>query len=274
MIIDAHQHFWRIGRNDCQWPTPDLAAIHRDYEPAALIALAAPLGVGGSVLVQSQASDRDTDYLLDLADAEPFVRGVVGWADLAAPAAAERIAALSARPKLRGLRPMLQDLAQDDWILNPELEPAVAAMIAHGLRLDALVAPRHLPHLRVFAERHPGLPIVIDHGGKPDIARDARDPWRDDIAALAGLPHVLCKLSGLLTQRAPGQDVEALGPYIDHLLQTFGPLRLMWGSDWPVVDLSADYSAWLRLARDMLQSVTVEASAQVFGLTAQRFYRL
>jgi L-fuconolactonase len=273
-MIDAHQHFWRIGRNDCRWPTPDMAAIHHDYEPQALIALAAPLGVKGSVLIQSQASDRDTDYLLDLAAREAFVLGVVGWADLAAVDAAERIAELSTRSKFRGLRPMLQDMAADDWILGRELDPAIAAMVAHDLTFDALVAPRHLGHLRAFAERHPELAIVIDHAGKPDIAGGVLDPWRDDISALAALPHVYCKLSGLLTQAAPGQDAEALRPCVDHLLQTFGSGRLMWGSDWPVVDLCSEYTAWLRLASDMFQSLDDGAAAQVFGLTAQRFYRL
>jgi L-fuconolactonase len=273
-MIDAHQHFWRIGRNDCRWPTPDLAVIHRDYEPAELVALAGPLGVQGSVLVQSQPSDRDTDYLLELAACEPLVRGVVGWVDLTAPDAATRIAALAERPKFRGMRPMLQDLAQDDWILRRELDPAVAAMIAHDLRLDALVTPRHLAHLRVFAERHPGMPIVVDHGGKPDIAGGRLDPWRDDIRALADLPHVFCKLSGLLTQRAPGQAVDAVRPYAEHLLHAFGPERLMWGSDWPVVNLQGDYSAGLRLAYDMLQGLEDDAWRQVFSLTAQRFYRL
>lgn len=273
-MIDAHQHFWRIGRNDCRWPTPDLPAIHRDYEPAELVALAAPLGVQGSVLVQSQTSDRDTDYLLALAEAEPFVQGVVGWADLATSDAVERIAALCRRRKFRGLRPMLQDMEQDDWILRRKLEPAIAAMIEHDLRFDALVAPRHLGHLRVFADRHPGLSIVIDHGGKPDIAGGALDPWREDMTALAALPNVFCKLSGLLTQRALGQAPQAVSAYIDHLLQAFGPGRLMWGSDWPVVDLSGNYGAWLRLAFGTLECMTDTARAQVFGRTAQGFYRL
>lgn len=273
-MIDAHQHFWRIGRGDCRWPTPDLAAIHRDYEPDALIALAAPLGVRGSVLIQSQTSDRDTDYLLDLAEAEPFVQGVVGWVDMAAAKAADRITALSARPKLRGLRPMLEDMPRDDWILTAEIEPAIEAMVAHDLRFDALAAPRHLRPLYTFAARRPDLPVVIDHAGKPDIAGGALDPWRDDIGALAELPHVFCKLSGLLTLRAPDQDHTALSPYVEHVLRAFGPERLMWGSDWPVVDLRGDYSAWLRLARHLLQSLDPEAADQVFGLTAQRFYRL
>lgn len=272
-MIDAHQHFWRIGRNDCHWPTPDLAAIHRDRTTGDLIELAAPLGVHGSVLIQSQPNDRDTDYLLHLAAVAPFVRAVVGWADLAAPDAARRIAHLAARPKFRGLRPMLQDLAQDDWILQPALAPAVAAMFAHGLSFDALVAPRHLRSLRVFAERHPRLAIVIDHAGKPDIASDALDPWRDDIAALAALPQVFCKLSGLPTLLAPGQPAQAVRPYIDHLLEIFAPERLMWGSDWPVVDLGGGYTAWLRLAREALQSLPETDVAKVFGVTAQQFYR-
>ncbi|MHB8285906.1 MAG: amidohydrolase family protein [Caulobacteraceae bacterium] len=273
-MIDAHQHFWRIGRNDCRWPTPDLAAIYRDYAPKALIDLAAPLGVRGSVLVQSQPSDRDTDYLLDLAEGEPFVLGVVGWVFVAAANAPARIAALSARAKFRGLRPMLQDLERDDWILGRELEPAIAAVMAHNLTFDALATPRHLQPLLVFAERHPGLPIAVDHGGKPDIAGGGLDPWRDAMSALAALPQVFCKLSGLLTQAGPEQGEEAVRPYIEHLLQAFGPERLMWGSDWPVVDLCSQYSAWLRIVSDVLQGLHHDAAAHVFSLTAQRFYRL
>jgi L-fuconolactonase len=274
VLIDAHHHFWRIGRNDCAWPTPDLAAIHRDFLPEDLAAVGAPLGLAGGVLVQSQPSDRDTDWLLDLAQDEPRVLGVVGWADLAAPDAPARIAALAARPKLRGLRPMLQSLADDAWIADPALDPAIDAMVACRLSLDALVFTRHLPHLRRLAERRPDLAIVIDHGAKPPIAAGELQPWTGEIAALAELPQVHCKLSGLLTEAAPGADPQVLAPYVAHLVAAFDPRRLMWGSDWPVLNLAGDYGGWLDLARRLSGLTAASDLADLFGETARRFYRL
>lgn len=274
MLIDAHQHVWRIGENDCAWPTPDLEAIHRNFDLEDLKVAGASVGLTGSVLVQSQPSDRDTDWLLDLAAAEPLVLAVVGWTDLTAPDAPDRIAALARRPKLRGLRPMLQTLSDDTWILQPALAPAIEAMIDHRLSFDALVLPRHLPHLLTFARRWPDLSIVIDHGGKPAIAAGALDPWRVDIAALAAEPNAFCKLSGLLTEAAPGQSPMALAPYVAHMVAAFGSARLMWGSDWPVLDLAGDYAAWRMLAQDLSGLSDPTDLAALFSETARRFYRL
>jgi L-fuconolactonase len=272
-MIDAHQHFWRIGANGCTWPTSDLAAIHRDFEPAELKAAAAPLGVEGSVLVQSQADDRDTDDLLALAETEPFVLAVVGWADLKAPGAPGRIAELAARDRLRGLRPMLQDLP-DGWILDPALDPAIAAMKAHGLAFDALVLPRHLPDLIAFARRHPDLPLVLDHAGKPAIATGELDPWREQVSRLAALPQVCCKLSGLLTEAGEHADPARIEPYVAHLLAAFGPERLMWGSDWPVLHLAGRYDRWLSMCRGWIEPLGPSAAHWVFEGAARRFYAL
>ncbi len=275
MLIDAHQHFWRVGRNGFAWPTPDLAAIHRDFGPADLAAAGAPLGLTGSVLVQSQPDDRDTDWLLDLAAAEPLVLAVVGWADLKAPDAPARIAALARHPKLRGLRPMLQNLDDDAWIASPDLNPALDAMVAHGLSLDALVLTRHLPSLLDLARRRPDLAIVIDHGAKPPIATgDGAEAWAAGINALAALPHVFCKLSGLLTEASPEQPTEALAPYVRRLVAAFGSERLMWGSDWPVLDLAGDYGGWLMLAKTLSGLTDPADLAALFGGTCRRFYRI
>ena len=274
MLIDAHQHFWRVGANDFSWPTQDLTAIHRDFGPADLAAVGAPFGLSGSVLVQSQPSDRDTDWLLEVADAKPLVLAVVGWADLLAPDAPARIARLAQAPKLRGLRPMLQILADDAWIADPALDPAIDAMVAHGLSLDALVLTRHLPHLRQLALRRPELAIVIDHGAKPPIAAGKISAWAIAIDGLAALPQVFCKLSGLLTEAGADQPSDVLKPYVDHLVEAFGPQRLMWGSDWPVLNLAGDYGAWLALARE-LSGLSHEADlTALFGGTARRFYRI
>jgi L-fuconolactonase len=275
VLIDAHQHFWRVGRNGFAWPTPDLAAIHRDFGPADLEAIGARLGLAGSVLVQSQADDRDTDWLLELAAAEPLVLGVVGWADLGAPGAPARIAELARRPKLRGLRPMLQNLDDDAWIARPSLDPALDAMIAHGLSLDALVLTRHLPHLLTLARRRPDLAIVIDHGAKPPIATgEQAEAWTLGVDALAALPQVFCKLSGLLTEASPSQAPDALAPYVRRLVSAFGPDRLMWGSDWPVLDLAGDYGGWLVLAKSLSGLTDPADLAALFGGTCRRFYRI
>ena len=271
MAIDAHVHFWRIGRNDCTWPPPELVAIRRDFLPEDWRREADAVGVDAAVAVQSQSSAHDTEWLLQLARDDPRVAGVVGWADLTAHDAPSHIAALARHPKLRGIRPMLQDLPCDDWILSPSLTPAIEAMIAHGLCFDALVKPRHLPHLLHFAERHPDLPIVIDHAGKPDIARGMLQPWRRNTAALAALPNVVCKLSGLVTEAGDDWHARDLAPCIDHLAETFGVRRLLWGSDWPVLNLAADYRRWFELA-DALTHLDAAERAALFGGNAARFY--
>lgn len=273
-MIDAHQHFWRVGRNDCTWPTPDLAAIHRDFVLDDLAAVAGAAGVTGTVLVQSQPSDRDTDWMLAHAGASDLVKAVVGWVDLSSPTAPARIADLAARPKLRGLRPMLQGLPQDDWILRPELAPALEAMVAHALSFDALVFTRHLPHVRALAERYPTLPIVIDHAAKPPIASGDLSAWRAQIAPFADLPQVCCKISGLLTEAAPNHGARELSPVVDYVLDVLGPARVMWGSDWPVLNLAGDYVGWRDMSRSLTERAGADGQAQIFSETARRFYRL
>lgn len=277
MVIDSHQHFWRIDQDDCTWPTADLATIYRDFLPVDLAPLAMAAGVTGSVLVQSQPSDLDTDFLLRVADESHVVKAVVGWVDLLSPSAATRIQCVAHHPKMRGLRPMLQNLPDDAWILNPDLEPAIAEMQASSLSFDALVRVRQLPFLRVFAERHPRLPMVIDHGAKPDIAASEFAFWSAGMAAMAELPQVHCKLSGLLTEANAEQGVDELRPYVVQLYHLFGAERLMWGSDWPVLRLApnsryAGYGDWLDLAKQLLPIASASELDPIFGLTAKNFY--
>ena len=271
VMIDAHCHFWRLNQNDCTWPPPELAAIHRDFLPAAWRDEAEPLGIDAAIVVQSQPSPRDTGWLLELARDHACIAGVVGWVDFAAPGAPARIAALARDRKLRGLRPMLQDLPEDDWLLRADLAPAIEAMIAHDLCLDALVRPRHLSHLVHFAENHPALRIVLDHAAKPDITHGALDPWRARIAELAALPQVTCKLSGLVTEAGGDWRPDDLQPFVEHLLATFGPRGLLWGSDWPVVNLASGYANWFGLA-DALTCLAGAERAALFGDNAIRVY--
>lgn len=272
-VVDAHHHVWGLDWPGHQWPDASLPAIHRDFALADLRADSRGVDLAATVLVQSQPTDADTDRLCAIAAAEPLVGALVGWVDLAAADASRRIAQLAAAPKLRGLRPMLQSIADTDWILQPALDDAIAAMIAHGLRFDALVQPRHLSALHRFAHRWPDLPIVIDHAAKPSAAAGGLDPWRDEIAALAACGNVWCKLSGLRTEQPPGEPAAALALYVAHLVACFGE-RLMWGSDWPVLHLGGDdYGSWFQAART-LAALDPAGERSLFADSARRFYGL
>lgn len=277
MRVDSHQHFWRIADRQGHWPPATLAPIHRDFGPDDLLPLLRRCGVDATVLVQSLPTVGDTDFMLDLATRHDFVRGVVGWVDMKSPDAASQIASLARHPKLKGLRPMLQDIDDDRWIDDAALDPAIDAMLAHELSFDALVLPRQLSALSAFARRHPRLAIVIDHAAKPDIGRRVWQPWQRDMAALAGLPNIYCKLSGLLAEAGRNAGIEALQPYVDHLFVCFGAPRLMWGSDWPVLRLTQDYAEWFVMAQRLCMvqpGVNADALTAVFGGNARRFYRL
>jgi L-fuconolactonase len=276
-IIDSHVHFWRIGGPGQTWPDAQWPLIYRDFGPADLLAAqsAAQHEIRGVVLVQSQPDDRDTDWLLELAASTPQVAAVVGWADLASESAPARIAQLARHQKLRGLRPMLQSIDDSRWLLQRDLEPALRAMVQHGLRFDALIQPRHLSMLLEFATRWPDLPIVIDHGAKPRVTQGEIEPWRQQLSALSRLPQVYCKLSGLRTEQAPGAASSELDPYMRDLVAAFQD-RLMWGSDWPVLLHSGDqYADWLRTSLSLAEQVKATVPPQsIFNDAAQRFYGL
>lgn len=272
MTIDAHQHFWQLERGDYGWLTPALAGIFRDFMPEDLSPLLAARGIKGTILVQAAPTRAETNFLLDIAARTDFVLGVVGWVDFEAPDAAETIARLAENPLLVGLRPMLHDLDDPDWITRPELAPAIAAMTEASLVFDALVRPQHLPALTRFARRHPDLSIVVDHGGKPAIARGIWGDWARDLAMLAGLPQVTCKLSGLVTEAGRDWTPAQIQPVIAHLLSCFGADRLLFGSDWPVCLLAADYAAWHDLALAALRDLMPPEHARVFGGNARKIY--
>lgn len=270
--VDAHHHVWRIARGDYGWLTPELT-IYRDYTLDDLRPL---LGdITATVLVQAAETDAETEFLLGIArQSDGLVRGVVGWTDFAHPDAPDRIAALASDPLLKGLRPMLQDNADTEWVLRPDVQPALHSLVTVGLRFDALVQPRHLPVLLQLHSRHPTLQLVIDHGAKPDIAGGAWQPWASDIARLARETPSHCKLSGLVTEARRNWRIDDLRRYTDHLLECFGPDRLMWGSDWPVVDLAGGYARWRKASEALLTGISAPDRAAIFGGTALNFYGL
>lgn len=274
MKIDAHFHSWQVARGDYGWLTPAMGVIYRDVAVADWQVEAAAQGIAGGVLVQAAPTEAETLYLLELAGANPSVLGVVGWVDLVAPDAPQRIRALSAHPRLKGLRPMLQDIADPDWILQPAIQPGLEVMAELGLVFDALVKPIHLPRLMSVVRRHPGLRVVIDHAAKPEVARGAWQPWADQMAALAQQPGVSCKLSGLLTEAGPQATGASVQPWAAHVLKLFGPERVLWGSDWPVLELAAPYASWHQSCEDWVVRWPDEHRAALFGRNAQRIYRL
>jgi len=276
--VDAHQHFWSIARDDYGWLTAALPRLYRDMLPADLAPLLRRSGIDRTIVVQAAETDAETDYLLGLAAQNEFIAGVVGWTDLAAPDAPSRIERMARDPRLVGLRPMLQDMADDEWLLRDAVAPAIAAMAGNGLRLDALIRPRHLPMLLRFAERHPDLPIVVDHAAKPEIRNGAFDVWSSDVERIARNTHAYCKLSGLVTEAATDWSSETLAPYVDALLAAFRPRRLMWGSDWPVLlegypaHAAEPYTDWCNTAARLIERVSRDDRAQIFGGTAAAFY--
>lgn len=270
-MIDAHFHLWQLSRGDYGWLTPAMGRIYRDVALDDWRRVSKPCGVTGGVVVQAAPTEAETHFLLQQAEHAPDVLGVVGWVDMLAQDAPARIAALAAHSKLKALRPMLQDLPDPDWILQGALAPAFEAMLACELAFDALVKPVHLPRIRALAQRHPALRIVIDHGAKPDIAAGQWQSWADELAALASAPRIVCKLSGLWTEAPPQAPVETLVPYMRHVLDCFGAERVLWGSDWPVLERAGDYARWHAAAVAML---TQPQRVQVLDAVARRVYRL
>ncbi len=292
MNIDAHQHYWDPSRGDYGWLTPALGDLHRIFGPDDLTPLRKAADIQRTIVVQAAPTLAETRYLLDLARENDSIAGVIGWVPLDAPDARALIQAFAQEPKFKGVRPMLQDLPNDHWIAEASVGPAIAALIDADLSFDALVFTRHLPALQQFAERYSTLRIVIDHSAKPPI-RDlsagsqhglstgsqrekpmAWQAWADAIASLAALPQRLhCKLSGLVTEAGPDWTVDTLRPYVHHLIEHFGPSRLLWGSDWPVVNMNGNYLRWHAAARQLIAEYDVAHDA-IFGVNARRFYRV
>jgi len=270
-MIDAHQHFWRLDRGDYGWLTPALQPLYRDYLPADLAPALQRAGVQATILVQAAPTVAETRYLLEVAHAHDFVAGVVGWADFEDARVADTIDVLAADEKLVGLRPMIQDIADTEWMLEEKLAPAFESMIDHRLVFDALVLPRHLPALRELVARYPELEMVLDHGAKPPLEAGNLGEWKREVAALARESPIVCKLSGLVTE-AGSAEPAALREAVEHLLECFGPERLLWGSDWPVCELVCSYDAWRATSEALLASLDPVQRELIYTETARKTY--
>ena len=272
MRIDAHHHLWTLARGDYGWLTPALAPIYRDFSLSDLAPHLARSGIEGTILVQAAPTEAETMFMLGLTETAEVVRGVVGWIDFDADDAAARIDALAAERLLVGLRPMVQDMADDDWLLRPGLAPLLTSMTRHGLVFDALVLPRHLPRLLEVIDRHDDLQFVLDHCAKPHLADGDITQWKQHIAEIATRPNIVCKLSGLATEARADWRIADLRLTVDHVRECFGPQRLLWGSDWPVVNLAGGYDRWFGATESLLADLSPAERADVFGGNAGRIY--
>jgi L-fuconolactonase len=273
-MLDAHQHFWKVDRGDYGWMTPAAGPLLRDFGPDDLAPLLARAGVTRTILVQAAETEAETDYMLDLASRCDFVAGVVGWLDMTRTDFPERLAAYRSRPKWVGLRPMLQE-HDPAAILDPVFLDSLAHVAREGVPFDILTFPRHLPNLIEALRRAPGLHAVVDHLSKPPIATGAFEPWAGLIATVAEIPNVRCKVSGMVTEAAPGWALEDFRPYVRHVAACFGPDRLIFGSDWPVCTLAGGYGDVMALARTLLSELYgPEDLHKIFGTNAAAFYRL
>jgi L-fuconolactonase len=271
MIIDSHQHFWNPARGDYGWMDSEGAKpLRRSILPEDFEAHRKAHAIDRTVLVQAAPTVNETEYMLGMADTTDFVAKVVGWVDFENRDDLKQLARLARHPKFAGVRPMIQDLPDPRWMHRPDVQWAFDAIIDLDLTFDALGFPIHLDPFRRLFDTYPKMRAVIDHCMKPVIRESQFQPWADIMASIAANTPVFCKLSGLATEAQPGWTVETLRPYAAHVIQCFGANRVMWGSDWPVLDLNGSYGAW----HDAARAIAGTDSTAIFGGTAQVFYRI
>jgi L-fuconolactonase len=277
-VIDAHHHLLDPARFDYPWLTPELAPIDRRFAADDLAPQLEAAGIERTILVQTISSLEETREFLADAATTRFIGGVVGWVDLTDPGVEGVLDAVRRGPGgewLVGIRHQVQDEPDPEWLLRPDVRRGLAAVEAAGLTYDLLVRPRELPAALVVAREMPGLRCVIDHLAKPPIRSGVTKPWASLIRPFGGLPNVSCKLSGLVTEADPTSwRVADLGPYVEIALETFGPRRLLFGSDWPVCLLAASYADVLGAARELTATLSTAERGDVFGGAAENAYRL
>lgn len=275
--IDAHQHFWQLSRPfDYRWlDAPQHAPIRRDYLPEHLEPLMRAAKVDSSIFVQTQHNLEENRWVLGLAERHPFILGVVGWVDLASPACEPQIEEFTTNPKFVGVRHITQDESDEDFLVRPEVLRGLAVLEKHGVPFDLLLYVKHLRHVPTLAQHLPNLPMVIDHLAKPRIKDRSLDDWLPDFRAASRFPNVFCKLSGMVTEAdwRNWKPVD-LGPYVDAALESFGPQRCMFGSDWPVCELAASYGEVRDALSECIRPLSESEQRYVWGDTARCFYNL
>ena len=275
MIIDAHHHFWQYSPAEYGWIDDSLRALRRDFLPADLEKAIRAAGVDGVVSVHARQSLVETHWLLDFAARHAFIKGVVGWLPLKEPDVRKLLERHAANKRLKGLRHVIQGEPDEAYLLNDDFNRGVDLLPEFGLTFDILIYERQLPAAIRFVDRHPKQVFVLDHLAKPRIRERILAPWRENLRELARRENVYGKLSGLVTEadfmRWTPQELQ---PYMQAALEAFGPRRLMFGSDWPVVTVASDYGRWLKFVRAFTARLTPDEQAAILGGNATRVYQL
>ena len=274
MRIDAHQHFWRYDPAQYPW-IPAGSVLTKDYLPETVADELRRCNFDGCVAIQACQSLEETMWLLQLADEAPIIHGVVGWVDLRSPQVVEQLEQVSQHDKLVGIRHVVQDEPEDNFMLRHDFQHGINCLAQFDLTYDILIYPRQLPAALRLAENFPDQPFVIDHLAKPLIKDAVLEPWASEIRDLASHPHVMCKISGMITEAKHNRwQAAEFVPYLDVVLNAFGPDRLMFGSDWPVALLSGSYQQAYDLALEYIKPLGPEVERKVFGENACTFYGL
>lgn len=272
MRIDAHQHFWKFDPVRDAWIDESMQAIRRDFLPEHLEPLLQWHRMDGCVAVQADQSEKETSFLLDLASRNSSIKKVVGWIDLAADDIANKLALWSEHQRLAGFRHILQS-EPPEKMREANFRRGIGQLEAHGFTYDILIFPHHLEAALELVDAFPRQPFVIDHLAKPKIRGSIMEPWKRQIRELATRPHVCCKLSGMVTEADPQRwKPDDLRPYVEVVLEAFGTSRVMYGSDWPVCLLAADYGRVLHSVESLIAHLSHDEQADILGGTACRFY--
>jgi L-fuconolactonase len=273
--IDAHHHLWRYSAQEYAWLDEPMKELRRDFLPKDLIREIAAAGIGGTVAVQARQTMEETRWLLQQADECHAIRGVVGWAPIAGEDFPEVMEEFEDRPKLKGLRHVIQGEKDENYILREDFNSGIRAMLGSGLVYDILIYERHLPQAIEFVDAHSKQVFVLDHMAKPMIAAGRMEPWAQRMRELGQRENVWCKVSGMVTEAEwAGWNAETLLPYLDVAVDAFGVERLMAGSDWPVCLVASEYGRWFEVLRDYFAGFSETERDAVFGTTAMSVYGL
>jgi L-fuconolactonase len=274
--IDAHQHFWIFDPNRDTWITDEMHKIRRDFGPGDLEPVLQQNGVSGCIAVQADQSLDETDFLLDLAQRNEFIRGVVGWVDLRSETLAEQLSHYRSYQKLKGFRHVLQGETDRALMLKPSFKRGIAELQNYGYTYDILIYPDQLGYTRDFVAAFPDQPFVLDHIAKPHIKhRYITDEWKDAIRAVSAYPNLYCKISGMVTEADwYGWKPEHFKVYMDTVVEAFGTDRILYGSDWPVCLVAASYEQTIGIVKDYFAHFSQDEQAAFFGGNATKFYNL
>lgn len=274
-MIDAHHHLWRYNPKEYGWMDESMSVLKRDYLPGDLEPELQKAGIEGTVVVQARQSLEETRWLLELADKHSFIKGVVGWFDLCSPGVLQQIQEFSDHPKLVGARHVIHDEVDDDFMLQSDFKAGLVYLGSHDLCYDLLLFPKHLKRAIKLINGFPRQRFVLDHIGKPPISKGDLEPWKSDISRLAAYPHLWCKLSGMVTEAdLKNWSYQDLLPYMESVLEAFGPERIMIGSDWPVCRLAGEYSEVMKIVLDFIGALNKADQERILYQNAVDCYQL